>query len=205
MLSNMRYHTSVIISLFGAMGTLGSSSRKLMKLGAYAERIRDMQRVMADIKAHGGATGAFGGCGCTCGSGWAQHGSAGAAAGGAGARPGCSGRALRVSLLCRPGRNPGRPPPRNRLGPAGSLGTADGQVLACEDAIVFEEAVVVTPGNTTLVRDLSLRVPAGTNLLVTGPNGAGKSSLFRCVRWRYCVPVLTAWHGVQQPACCAAR
>ena len=27
MLSNMRYHTSVIISLFGALGTLGSSSR----------------------------------------------------------------------------------------------------------------------------------------------------------------------------------
>jgi hypothetical protein len=58
MLSNMRYHTSVIISLFGSVGTLGSSSRKLMKLGAYAERIRDMQRVMSDIKAHRGATGA---------------------------------------------------------------------------------------------------------------------------------------------------
>lgn len=29
------------------------------------------------------------------------------------------------------------------------------------------------------VRDLTLQVPAGTNLLVTGPNGAGKSSLFR--------------------------
>ncbi|KAL4445411.1 hypothetical protein ABPG77_011236 [Micractinium sp. CCAP 211/92] len=116
MLSNMRYHTSVIISLFGAMGTLGSSSRKLMKLGAYAERIREMERVMKEIKA-GGAT--------------------------------------------------------------GSMGAAEGQVLSSEDAIVFEEAVVVTPGNATLVRDLSLRVPAGTNLLVTGPNGAGKSSLFR--------------------------
>lgn len=57
MLSNMRYHTSVIISLFGAMGTLGSSSRKLMKLGAYADRIREMERVMKEIKA-GGATGA---------------------------------------------------------------------------------------------------------------------------------------------------
>lgn len=52
-------------------------------------------------------------------------------------------------------------------------------MLSSEDAIVFEEAVVVTPGNATLVRDLSLRVPTGTNLLVTGPNGAGKSSLFR--------------------------
>ena len=27
MLSNMRYHTSVIISLFGSLGTLGASSR----------------------------------------------------------------------------------------------------------------------------------------------------------------------------------
>lgn len=29
------------------------------------------------------------------------------------------------------------------------------------------------------MEDLNLRVPTGTNLLVTGPNGAGKSSLFR--------------------------
>jgi ABC-type uncharacterized transport system fused permease/ATPase subunit len=116
MLSNMRYHTSVIISLFGAAGTLGSSSRKLMKLGAYADRIAEMEVVMADIRAGSGT---------------------------------------------------------------GELAAATGQLLACDDAIVFEEAVVVTPGNATLVRDLSLRVPAGTNLLVTGPNGAGKSSLFR--------------------------
>jgi ABC-type uncharacterized transport system fused permease/ATPase subunit len=56
---------------------------------------------------------------------------------------------------------------------------------------VFEDAVVVTPGNTTLVHDLSLRVPSGTNLLVTGPNGAGKSSLFR-------------WGGVEGRGCVTA-
>lgn len=39
--------------------------------------------------------------------------------------------------------------------------------------------MVVTPADATLVRDLNLSVPAGTNLLVTGPNGSGKSSLFR--------------------------
>lgn len=38
---------------------------------------------------------------------------------------------------------------------------------------------MVTPANATLVRDLTLSVPCGTNLLVTGPNGSGKSSLFR--------------------------
>ena len=68
---------------------------------------------------------------------------------------------------------------------AGELASATGKLLACDDAIVFEDAVVVTPGNATLVHDLSLRVPLGTNLLVTGPNGAGKSSLFRWA-WADC-------------------
>ena len=45
--------------------------------------------------------------------------------------------------------------------------------MAAEDEIAFEEVCVVTPANATLVRDLNLRVPAGTNLLVTGPNGSG--------------------------------
>lgn len=38
MLSNMRYHTSVVLSLFNAFGTIALSSRKLMKLSAYASR-----------------------------------------------------------------------------------------------------------------------------------------------------------------------
>lgn len=113
MLSNMRYHTSVIISLFGALGTLAASSRKFLKLGAYSDRIAEMHAAMKDI----------------------SQGKAGTA--------------------------------------------AQGEILSCEDAIEFEGATVVTPGDATLVRELNLRVPAGTNLLVTGPNGAGKSSLFR--------------------------
>ena len=51
--------------------------------------------------------------------------------------------------------------------------------MAVDDEIAFENAMVVTPADATLVKDLTLRVPSGTNLLVTGPNGSGKSSLFR--------------------------
>lgn len=54
-----------------------------------------------------------------------------------------------------------------------------GTIVSCENAIAFEDAMVVTPADATLVRDLNLTVEAGTNLLVTGPNGSGKSSLFR--------------------------
>ena len=49
MLSNMRYHTSVVISLFSALGTLGASSRKLMRLSAYADRIQDMRKSIKDV------------------------------------------------------------------------------------------------------------------------------------------------------------
>ena len=59
------------------------------------------------------------------------------------------------------------------------LPAAGGSVQASSDEIAFEKALVVTPAGATLVQDLSLRVPAGTNLLVTGPIGSGKSSLFR--------------------------
>ena len=52
-------------------------------------------------------------------------------------------------------------------------------MVAVDDEIAFENAMVVTPADATLVKDLTLRVPSGTNLLVTGPNGSGKSSLFR--------------------------
>ena len=52
MLSNMRYHTSVIIALFSSLGSLASSSRKLMKLGAYADRIVGLQDVVKDVS-HG--------------------------------------------------------------------------------------------------------------------------------------------------------
>ena len=55
MLSNMRYHTSVVIYLFGALGTMGASSRKLMRLSAYADRIADMQRTVKGLSSSAGS------------------------------------------------------------------------------------------------------------------------------------------------------
>lgn len=49
MLSNMRYHTAVIISLFSACGSLAASSRKMMKLTAYAERLQQLEFVAKEI------------------------------------------------------------------------------------------------------------------------------------------------------------
>ena len=49
LLSNMRYHTGVIISLFTSCGILAASSRRFLKLTAYAERIREMQSICKEI------------------------------------------------------------------------------------------------------------------------------------------------------------
>ena len=59
MLSNMRYHTSVVIYLFGALGTMGASSRKLMRLSAYADRIADMQRTVKGLSSSAGSKFAY--------------------------------------------------------------------------------------------------------------------------------------------------
>ncbi|XP_068658650.1 ABC transporter D family member 1-like [Aristolochia californica] len=49
MLSNLRYHTSVIISLFQSLGTLSISSRKLNKLSGYADRIHELMLVSREL------------------------------------------------------------------------------------------------------------------------------------------------------------
>jgi len=54
MLSNLRYHTSVIISLFQALGTLSVSSRRLNRLSGYADRIREMMIVARELRVAGG-------------------------------------------------------------------------------------------------------------------------------------------------------
>ena len=47
MLSNMRYHTGVVISLFTALGVLGSMPSKTSKLKAYAQRIGELQDLIS--------------------------------------------------------------------------------------------------------------------------------------------------------------
>ena len=47
MLSNMRYHTGVVISLFTSLGMLGSMPSKTSKLKAYVQRIGELTDLMA--------------------------------------------------------------------------------------------------------------------------------------------------------------
>uniref|UniRef100_A0A0E0N824 ABC transporter domain-containing protein n=1 Tax=Oryza rufipogon TaxID=4529 RepID=A0A0E0N824_ORYRU len=49
MLSNLRYHTSVIISLFQSLGTLSISSRRFNLLSGYADRIRELLDVSREL------------------------------------------------------------------------------------------------------------------------------------------------------------
>nr|CAD1833661.1 unnamed protein product [Ananas comosus var. bracteatus] len=51
MLSNIRYHTSVIISLFQSLGTLSISSRRLNRLSGYADRIHELLVVSRELSA----------------------------------------------------------------------------------------------------------------------------------------------------------
>ncbi|KAK1316472.1 ABC transporter D family member 1 [Acorus calamus] len=51
MLSNLRYHTSVIISLFQSLGTLSISSRRLNRLSGYADRIHELAVVSRELSA----------------------------------------------------------------------------------------------------------------------------------------------------------
>ncbi|XP_002515826.3 ABC transporter D family member 1 isoform X1 [Ricinus communis] len=49
MLSNLRYHTSVIISLFQSLGTLSTSSRRLNRLSGYADRIHELIAISREL------------------------------------------------------------------------------------------------------------------------------------------------------------
>ncbi|XP_073155742.1 ABC transporter D family member 1 isoform X2 [Henckelia pumila] len=56
MLSNLRYHTSVIISLFQSLGTLSTSSRRLNRLSGYADRIHELLAISRELGARDGSS-----------------------------------------------------------------------------------------------------------------------------------------------------
>ncbi|KAJ3698082.1 hypothetical protein LUZ61_001787 [Rhynchospora tenuis] len=117
MLSNLRYHTSVIISLFQSLGTLSISARKLNRLSGYADRIHELLVVERELSS------AY-----------------------------------------------------ERLPPGNNCRQ---NYMTEASYIEFSDVKVVTPTGNELVKDLTLKVETGSNLLITGPNGSGKSSLFR--------------------------
>ncbi|KAK8501359.1 hypothetical protein V6N12_021054 [Hibiscus sabdariffa] len=117
MFSNLRYHISVVISLFLALGTLSISSRRINRLSGYADRIQELMLISKELCADD-----------------------------------------KKASLQR---------------------AACGNYLTEANYVEFSGVKVVTPSGNVLVKDLSLRVESGSNLLITGPNGSGKSSLFR--------------------------
>jgi len=60
-------------------------------------------------------------------------------------------------------------------------GTEGTTALAVHDAptVVFKDVTIRSPDDRLLLKDLSLEIVPGRNVIVTGANGAGKTSLFR--------------------------
>lgn len=54
-----------------------------------------------------------------------------------------------------------------------------GRIIFQNNTIKFDQVPVVTPNGDVLIKDLSVDIKSGMNVLVCGPNGAGKSSVFR--------------------------
>lgn len=160
LLSDMRYHTGVIISLFVSLGTLAASSRKLMKLTAYAERIQQLQAVVRDVHSNAGAPPLlnnqpnsllapfplkhqYSPWSCLYEEQAEFHVSAWC--------PSVA-QLLLHSVWGSGGLCFGAGAATGPLSEA-----AGGRIEASEDEIAFEGAQVVTPGNATLVKDLTIR------------------------------------------------
>uniref|UniRef100_A0A1Y1M2Q2 ABC transporter domain-containing protein n=1 Tax=Photinus pyralis TaxID=7054 RepID=A0A1Y1M2Q2_PHOPY len=60
-----------------------------------------------------------------------------------------------------------------------SLKPYSGHIIFQNNTIKFDQVPVVTPNGDILIKELSVEIKSGMNVLVCGPNGAGKSSVFR--------------------------
>jgi putative ATP-binding cassette transporter len=75
---------------------------------------------------------------------------------------------------------------QNRTSPRGASETSEadaGKILTEDgDDLAFEKFTLQTPiSKRTLIKDLTLSVPSGQNLLIVGASGLGKSSLLRAI------------------------
>nr|KAJ3418089.1 hypothetical protein HK105_000358 [Polyrhizophydium stewartii] len=70
--------------------------------------------------------------------------------------------------------------PESTSEPPFTIENRRGVLKYSDEFIRFDKTPIVTPyGDTILVDDLTIDVPAGSHLMITGPNGAGKTSILR--------------------------
>ncbi|CAI7826792.1 unnamed protein product [Closterium sp. NIES-53] len=177
MLSRMRYHTSVVIALFQAMGTIAGSSRRIIRLSGYADRICELMQVAKDLSQQD-----------------AHMHTQGDGAEGGGRR--ISEGESHTQVLAKAG----KAAQGDGEGEGEGSGSGGGKFAEAK-YIEFENVTVVTPAGAKLVDGLTLRVNPGENLLITGPNGSGKSSLFRVLGglWPLVdLEDLVDWHGMER-------
>ncbi|KAI8928345.1 ABC transporter transmembrane region 2-domain-containing protein [Entophlyctis helioformis] len=70
--------------------------------------------------------------------------------------------------------------PESTAEPSFTIEHREGKIVYDDNVIRFTDTPIVTPyGDTILVNNLSVDIPAGNHLMITGPNGAGKTSILR--------------------------
>ncbi|KAK4875785.1 hypothetical protein RN001_012207 [Aquatica leii] len=68
---------------------------------------------------------------------------------------------------------------RTMIAGSENLSANGGRLIFRDKIIKFDKVPVMTPNGDVLIKELSVEIHSGMNVLVCGPNGAGKSSLFR--------------------------